>query len=75
MLFVDGEDFEKIGEDFEKTYSIPTVQLDNAAIRLMNQRDVVDFAVQWIEENRRQNAARRFFSRMTRSFLPLSPAE
>ena len=74
-LFVDGEDFEKIGEDFEKAYSIPTVQLGNAAIRLMNQRDVVDFAVQWIEENRRQNAARRFFSRMTRSVLPLSPAE
>ncbi len=45
-LFVDGE-------DFEKAYSIPTVQLGNAAIRLMNQRDVVDFAVQWIEENRR----------------------
>ncbi len=42
-LFVDGE-------DFEKAYSIPTVQLGNAAIRLMNQRDVVDFAVQWIEE-------------------------
>ena len=39
-LFVDGE-------DFEKAYSIPTVQLGNAAIRLMNQRDVVDFAVQW----------------------------
>lgn len=52
-LFVNGEDFEKIGEDFEKAYSIPTVQLGNAAIRLMNQRDVVDFAVQWIEENRR----------------------
>ena len=52
-LFADGEDFEKIGEDFEKAYSTPTVQLDNAAIRLMNQRDVVDFAVQWIEENRR----------------------
>lgn len=52
-LFADGENFEKIGEDFEKAYSIPTVQLGNAAIRLMNQRDVVDFAVQWIEENRR----------------------
>ena len=52
-LFVDGEDFEKIGEDFEKAYSTLTVQLGNAAIRLMNQRDVVDFAVQWIEENRR----------------------
>ena len=35
-LFVDGEDFGKIGEDFEKAYSIPTVQLGNAAIRLMN---------------------------------------
>lgn len=45
-LFVDGE-------DFETAYSIPTVQLGNAAIGLMNQRDVVDFAVQWIEENRR----------------------
>lgn len=45
-LFVDGE-------DFEKAYSTLPVQLGNTAIRLMNQRDVVDFAVQWIEENRR----------------------
>ena len=43
----------KIGEDFEKAYSIPTVQLGNAAIRLMNERDFVDCAVHWNEENRR----------------------
>ena len=52
-LFVDGEDFEKIGKDLEKAHPVPTVQLGNAAIRQMNQRDVVDFAVQWIEQNRR----------------------
>ena len=35
-LFVDGEDFGKIGEDFEKAYSIPTVQLGNAAITVQS---------------------------------------
>ncbi len=52
-LYVDGEDFEKIGEDFEMQYSVQKSVLGNGTLRLMRQRDLVDFAVEWIEKNRR----------------------
>ena len=51
-LFVDGNDFEKIGEDFEEAYAVPGVQIGNAFVRLMHQRELVDFAVKWMETNR-----------------------
>ena len=51
-LFVDGNDFEKIGEDFEEAYAVPEVQIGNAFVRLMYQRELVDFAVKWMETNR-----------------------
>ena len=51
-LFVDGEDFERIGEAFEKAHPVRTVQLGLAAVKLMRQRTLVDFAVKWMEENR-----------------------
>ena len=51
-LFVDGNDFDKIGEDFEKAYAVPRVQIGNALVRLMYQRELVDFAVKWMETNR-----------------------
>lgn len=51
-LFVDGNDFEKIGEDFEKAYAVPGVRIGNALVRLMYQRELVDFAVKWMETNR-----------------------
>ena len=51
-LFVDGNDFEKIGEDYEKAYAVPGVQIGNALVRLMYQRELVDFAVKWMEKNR-----------------------
>lgn len=52
-LFVDGEDFEQIGEAFEAAYPVKKVTLGNAVIRFMKQRDIVDFAVEWIGKNRR----------------------
>ena len=52
-LFADGEDFDEIGAAFENTYSIHKEALGNGVIRLMIQRDLVDFAVRWIEENRK----------------------
>lgn len=52
-LFVDGEDFVEIGEAFEKEYPVKKVTLGNATLRFMKQRDLVDFAVKWIEENRK----------------------
>lgn len=53
-LYVDGEDFEEIGAAFEKSCSVAKAELGNGTITFMKQRDIVDFAVKWIEENRRQ---------------------
>lgn len=52
-LFVDGEDFDKIGEAFEKECSVQKISLGNGTITFMKQRDLVDFAVKWIEQNRK----------------------
>lgn len=52
-LFVDGEDFEKIGNAFDKTGLATIGKIGNADARLMSQRDIVDFSVSWIENNRR----------------------
>lgn len=52
-LFVDGEDFEQIGEDFEKEHMVSTTQIGNATVKLMSQRKLVDYAVKWIEKNRK----------------------
>lgn len=51
-LFVDGEDFEQIGTDFEKEHAVRMTQIGNAAVRLMRQRELVDYAVTWMEKNR-----------------------
>lgn len=51
-LFVDGEDFEKIGEAFENAYKPAIGKIGEADARLMMQRDIVDFAILWIEKNR-----------------------
>lgn len=52
-LFVDGEDFEQIGEAFEKECTVHKVSLGNGMITFMRQRELVDFAVSWIEKNRK----------------------
>lgn len=51
-LFVDGEDFEEIGKAFENVRHVEKVILGNGSLTLMRQRDLVDFAVEWIENNR-----------------------
>jgi len=52
-LFVDGEDFNEIGAAFEKEHEVRIGMLGGATLRLMPQRDLVDYAVSWIENNRR----------------------
>ena len=52
-LSVDGEDFNEIGEAFENTCSVRKAALGNGTITLMKQRELVDFAVTWIEQNRK----------------------
>lgn len=51
-LFVDGEDFNEIGDAFEKECSVNKVSLGNGTITFMKQRELVDFAVKWMEQNR-----------------------
>ena len=52
-LFVDGEDFIEIGKAFEAENLVAKCNLGNAVLRLMNQRELVDFSVKWIEANRK----------------------
>lgn len=52
-LYVDGEDFCEIGEAFEKQYPVRKMVLGGGEISLMRQRELVDFALQWIERNRK----------------------
>ncbi len=52
-LSVDGEDFNDIGAAFEKTHEVKKVMLGNTQLHLMKQRELVDFAVSWIENNRK----------------------
>ena len=52
-LYVDGEDFEEIGKAFEHVYTVKKGQLGDAVLRLMSMRSLVDFAVDWIEKNRK----------------------
>lgn len=52
-LYVDGEDFTRIGEDFEKEFLVKQTILGNGTMKFMKQRELVDFAVKWIEKNRK----------------------
>lgn len=52
-LYVDGEDFPEIGEAFERQEKPAREILGNSSICLMRQRDLVDFAVEWIQKNRK----------------------
>ena len=52
-LYVDGEDFPEIGAAFERTHTVQKGQLGGAELRFMSQRSIVDFAVEWIEKNRK----------------------
>ncbi len=52
-LFVDGKDFSAIGADFEKVHTVHTARIGGAELKIMKQRELVDFAVEWIENNRK----------------------
>lgn len=52
-LVVDGEDFREIGADFEAAHTVNKAAIGGAEIKLMKQRELVDFAVAWIERNRK----------------------
>ena len=52
-LVVDGEDFEQIGEAFEKQGTVKTAVIGNATAKCMSQKELVDFSVDWISKNRK----------------------
>ena len=52
-LYVDGEDFEDIGEEFVKTDKVKKVSLGNGEIQFMKQLYIVYFSVDWIEKKRK----------------------
>ena len=51
-LFVDGEDFKDIGAAFEAAHPVRRARIGGAELKIMKQRELVDFAVGWIEKNR-----------------------
>ena len=53
-LFVDGEDFPEIGTAFEAAHPVRTADIGGAKLKVMRQRELVDFAVGWIEKNRKR---------------------
>lgn len=44
---------EVVGEDFEQSNAVNKAMIGNAELRLMNQKILVDFAVDWIQKYRR----------------------
>lgn len=53
-LFVDGEDFETIGKAFEQnSLNVKKEKIGDGTACIMNQKELVDFAIKWIEENRK----------------------
>ena len=56
-LYVDGEDFVEIGKAFEESHCVKKTTLGNGLLTRMRQRELVDFAVEWIEKNRQDTSA------------------
>lgn len=49
----DDEDFDKIGEDYEKSYSVQIGNVGQGEARLLEMQSITDFAYQWIQKNRK----------------------
>lgn len=52
MFALDDEDFEQLGTDYEAHHPITIGTVGNGRARLMKQRPIVDFAVDWMQTNR-----------------------
>ncbi|MBD7912026.1 MULTISPECIES: AAC(3) family N-acetyltransferase [Clostridium] len=49
---VDDRDFIKLGAEYDKEMNIKVNKVGNADVRFMKQRPLIDWAVQWMEQNR-----------------------
>lgn len=52
MIDWDTDDFEQIGNAFEDAYQLDRHRVGQATVRLLPQRSLVDFAMEWMEKNR-----------------------
>lgn len=50
---VDDEDFVQLGESFDREKNMKVHKVGNADVRLMKQRELVDWAVKWMEKHRK----------------------
>ncbi len=51
-LNIKSDDFEKLGTDFEEKYNIQMGKVGLADTRVILQREIVDFAEEWLKKNR-----------------------
>ena len=52
-IFVDGHDFLEIGAAFESVHTVHRANIGGTVLKIMQQRELVDFAIRWIEKNRK----------------------
>ena len=52
-LDLKANDFAKIGNAYEAAQEIPLYKLEQATVRFMKQRPLVDWAIHWMEQHRR----------------------
>jgi aminoglycoside 3-N-acetyltransferase len=53
---LDDSDFEEIGKDFEKNFSVQRGKIGDASSMLLRQREIVDFALEWMNGTERRIA-------------------
>ncbi|WP_068614818.1 aminoglycoside N(3)-acetyltransferase [Paenibacillus tuaregi] len=49
---VDDADFLTIGQEYEREHHIPVHRVGNAEVRLLRQRPLIDWTVEWMQKNR-----------------------
>lgn len=53
MLDMNTDDFDTLGDTYEAAHHIPRGRVGIAEVRFMKQRPLIDFAVEWMEKNRK----------------------
>ena len=56
MVDLNTDDFPVIGDSYEAEYHIARGKVGQAEVRFMKQRPLVDFAVEWMERNRKSHS-------------------
>lgn len=53
VLDMNTDDFDTLGDAYEAAQGIPRGRVGNAEVRFLKQRPLIDFAVEWMEKNRK----------------------